>query len=62
MSGVAKFQKKSRGDSFTLDVSIVTPVRGLGHRVILNYGELDGLKLMKYYLPDNANPKLVTIS
>lgn len=34
----------------------------MGYRVILNYGELDGLKFMKYYLLDNVNLKLVIIS
>ena len=55
MSGVPKFKKKGKDDSFTLDASI---------SVGFNYIKLPRIGWMKTYevLPDNVTPKSVTIS
>ncbi|NEQ71814.1 MAG: hypothetical protein F6K23_01180 [Okeania sp. SIO2C9] len=55
MSGVPKFKKKGRDDSFTLDGSIT---------VGFNRIKLPRIGWVKTYeiLPDNVSPKSVTIS
>ena len=55
MSGQPKFKKKGKNDSFTLDGSI---------KVGFNHINLPRIGWVKTYeiLPDNVNPKSVTIS